>query len=80
MDSPFKTMARKYGVSEAQLLLKWGIQNGFPVLPKSINEERICQNINLFSFEIDYQDMASISNLDRGDGIAWTSGDPCRVA
>lgn len=78
-DSPFKLMAKKYGVSEAQVLLRWGIQNGYPVLPKSTNVERLRQNADLFSFRIDDADMASIRKMDRGDGVAWSVGDPTKA-
>jgi 2,5-diketo-D-gluconate reductase A len=73
-------MAQKYGVSEAQVLLRWGVQNGYAVLPKSANAARIRQNINLFSFAIDDADMAAIAEMDRGDGVAWSSGDPTKVS
>jgi len=75
-DSPFKAMASKYGVTEAQVLLRWGVQMGFAVLPKSLNPERMRQNIDLFGFEIDAVDMALIEDMDRGDGVAWATGDP----
>ena len=75
-DSPFKEMAARYGVTEAQLLLRWGVQKGFAVLPKSQNPERMRQNIDLFGFEIDAADMARIETMDRGDGVAWPNGDP----
>lgn len=78
--SPFKAMAQKYAVSEAQVLLRWGIQKGYAVLPKSANVERIRQNIDLFSFEIDDEDMAAIAEMDRGEGVAWSSGDPTKVS
>lgn len=74
----FKGMAEKYGVSEAQLLLRWGVQNGYAVLPKSLNPDRMQQNIDLFSFAIDDGDMAKMSTMDRGDGVAWASGDPSK--
>ena len=74
----FKGMAEKYGVSEAQLLLRWGVQNGYAVLPKSLNQERMRQNINLFSFAIDEADMAQLTTMDRGDGVAWATGDPSK--
>ncbi|MCV2873942.1 aldo/keto reductase [Defluviimonas sp. WL0050] len=74
--SPFKAMAAKYGVTEAQVLLRWGVQKGFAVLPKSLNAERMRQNIDLFGFEIDEGDMAMIEGMDRGDGVAWATGDP----
>jgi len=74
----FQDMAAKYNVSEAQLLLRWGVQNGYAVLPKSLNPDRMRQNINLFSFAIDDADMALMATMDRGDGVAWASGDPSK--
>ncbi|MGB7982734.1 MAG: aldo/keto reductase [Candidatus Nanopelagicales bacterium] len=79
-DSPFAAMARKHGVSEAQVLLRWGVQQGYAVLPKSTNPERIAQNADLFSFRLDDQDMASIAQLDRGTAVAWAIGDPTTFA
>ena len=35
--------------------------------------------MDLFSFEIEQEDMSAIEDMDRGDGIAWASGDPCMV-
>jgi 2,5-diketo-D-gluconate reductase A len=77
--SPFKIMAKKYDVTEAQVLLRWALQNGYAVLPKSTSEERIRQNFDLFSFEIDNEDMAAIAAMDRGEGVAWSAGDPLKV-
>ena len=74
----FKAMAEKYRVSEAQLLLRWGVQNGYAVLPKSLSPERMRQNIDLFSFVIEDADMAYMATMDRGDGVAWASGDPSK--
>lgn len=79
-DSPFKALARKYGVSEAQVLLRWGVQQGYPVLPKSTNPARLRQNADIFSFHIDAADMAAIERMDRGDGVAWSVGDPTKAA
>ncbi|MEU7827546.1 MULTISPECIES: aldo/keto reductase [unclassified Nonomuraea] len=75
-DSPFKALAAKYGVTEARLLLRWGVQNGYPVLPKSINPARMRENADLFSFAIDDEDMRAITAMDRGQGVAWGSSDP----
>jgi 2,5-diketo-D-gluconate reductase A len=72
----FAAMAAKYGVTEAQLLLRWGIQNGYAVLPKSLNQDRMRENLNLFSFSIDEHDMNSLAQMDRGNGLAWSMGDP----
>ncbi|MBV9847576.1 MAG: aldo/keto reductase [Kutzneria sp.] len=78
-DAPFKVMAAKYGVSEAQVLLRWAIQKGYPVLPKSTNPGRIRKNADIFGFGLDDKDMAAIEKMDRGDGIAWAMGDPTKA-
>jgi 2,5-diketo-D-gluconate reductase A len=79
-DAPFKVLAKKYGVSEAQVLLRWAVQKGFPVLPKSTNPDRIRQNADIFGFDIQDEDLATIERMDRGDGIAWASGDPTKAS
>lgn len=79
-NSYFKTLATKYGVTEAQILLRWGIQNGYPVLPKSTNPDRMRQNADVFSFEIDADDMAAIAQQDRGQGVAWGADDPTHAS
>lgn len=75
----FIEMASKYGVTEAQFLLRWAVQQGFPVLPKSLNINRMQQNLDLFGFAISEEDMKFIETLDRGDGIAWDMGDPSLI-
>lgn len=72
-------MAAKYNVTGAQLLLRWGVQNNYPVLPKSLNPARMRENFDIFSFSIDESDMAVMSTIDRGDGLAWSVGDPTLV-
>lgn len=78
-DTVFKAMAEKHHVTEAQLLLRWGVQNGYAVIPKSLDPERMRQNIDLDGFAIDDEEMALIKTMDRGDGIAWSTGDPSQV-
>ena len=78
-DSPFKEMASRYGVTEAQVLLRWAVQQQYAVLPKSTSPERIKTNADVFSFEISYEDMQAIRGMDRGDGVAWAVGDPTQV-
>lgn len=79
-DNLFAELAASYGVSEAQLLLRWGIQNGYAILPKSLNPVRMRQNVDLGGFEITPADMERIRQMDRGDGIAWSMGDPTKVS
>lgn len=76
--SPFKQIAQKHNVSESQVLLRWGVQQQIPVIPKSTNVQRMKQNLDVFSFELDAEDMAILAKQDKGDGVAWVSGDPSR--
>jgi 2,5-diketo-D-gluconate reductase A len=78
-DSPFKALAAKYGVTEAQVLLRWGVQNGYPVLPKSTKPERMRENADLFSFTLSDAEMAAMASMERGDGLAWSIGDPTKL-
>ncbi len=79
VDAPFKAIAKKCGVSEAQVLLRWAIQKGYPVLPKSTNPDRIRKNADIFGFNLDHEDMSAIEKMDRGDGVAWAMGDPTKA-
>jgi 2,5-diketo-D-gluconate reductase A len=77
-ESPlFTSLAAKYGVTTSQLLLRWALQSGFPILPKSNRPARIDLNMDLFGFNIDVDDMSSIDALDENKTFAWPSGDPC---
>jgi 2,5-diketo-D-gluconate reductase A len=78
-ESPFRSKAVKYGVTEAQFLLRWAVQQGFGVLPKTTNASRLTQNLDLHGFEIDSEDMAEIAMMDRGEGLAWAAGDPTQT-
>jgi len=78
-DSAFKVMAAKYGVSEAQVLLRWAVQQGYPVIPKSTNPARIRSNADIFGFSIDAGDLAAIATLNRDNAVAWAMGDPTQA-
>ena len=75
LESPFKKMASKYDVTEAQVLLKWALQLGYAILPKSIQIDRMQENFEL-NFRIDEEDMNLIEQLDRGGSVTWEYGDP----
>jgi 2,5-diketo-D-gluconate reductase A len=49
-------------------VLRWHIQHGFIVFPKSVTPERIQENFRLFDFELEPGDMEQIDSLDRGEG------------
>lgn len=57
-------VAEKYGKSPAQVVLRWHIQQGLIAIPKSVHEERIKQNIDVFDFELSEEDFAQIATLD----------------
>ena len=73
---PCEDIANKYGVTVPQLFLKWAIQLGYPVLPKSVKYDRLKENLSLDHFEISIDDMTSISNvaINEQKCLAW-SGD-----
>lgn len=76
--SPFKKLAAKYEVTEAQILLKWALQLGYAILPKSIQIERMKKNFDL-EFTLTESDMMLIEQLDRGGSVTWEYGDPLAV-
>jgi len=69
LDDPVLTgLAQKYGKSPAQVVLRWHVQLGNIVFPKSMHAERMRENIDVFDFELAGDDMQEISALDRGAG------------
>lgn len=59
-------IAEAHGRTPAQVLIRWHVQLGNIVIPKSVNPERIVSNFDVFDFELSEQDMASIGSLDDG--------------
>jgi diketogulonate reductase-like aldo/keto reductase len=57
-------LAGKYGVSVAQLCIRWCLQNEFLPLPKSVTPSRIKENTNVFAFEISAEDMAFMNGME----------------
>lgn len=66
-----KALAGKYNKSTAQVVLRWLIQKGVVVIPKSANKKRIEENFNVFDFELSFDDMAAIKSLDKGSGLIY---------
>ena len=61
-------VAARAGRTPAQVLLRWCLQHGIPVIPKSTHRERISENARIFDFELSEQDMAALDALDRTRG------------
>ena len=56
-------IARKHGRTPAQVVLRWHLQIGNVVIPKSVTPSRIKENIDVFGFTLDTEDLAAISAL-----------------
>ena len=68
LDDPTLTgVAERHGRSVAQVVLRWHIQHGMIVFPKSVTPERIRENIAIFDFELEPVDVEAIDALDRGE-------------
>ncbi len=65
-DETIAAIAASHGKTPAQVMLRWHLQQGRSVIPKSTNPERIAQNIDVFDFELTAAELASIDGLDRG--------------
>ncbi|GAB3291676.1 aldo/keto reductase [Parasphingorhabdus pacifica] len=68
-DQTLSSMAEKYGKSAAQIVLRWHLQLGNVVIPKSVTPSRIRDNIDVFGFEIADDDMSVIASLDAGERV-----------
>lgn len=63
------SIAQKYGKSTAQVILRWNIQRGVVVIPKSVKKERMKQNFDIFDFALNDEDMQKISQMDTKDSL-----------
>lgn len=60
------TIGAKYGKSAAQVALRWNVQRGVVVIPKSVHKDRMEQNMDIWDFALSGEDMAEIAKLDIG--------------
>lgn len=67
-DPTIGEVARKHGKTPAQVIIRWHIDNGLVVIPKSVTPSRIQSNVDVFDFRLDEDDMAKIATLDAADG------------
>ena len=59
-------IARKHGKTPAQVILRWNVQQGVVVIPKSVHRERMEENLAIWDFALDQDDLARIATLDKG--------------
>ncbi|MFD9304121.1 aldo/keto reductase [Streptomyces sp. NPDC060048] len=69
-----------YDKSAAQVVLRWLVQRGIVTIPKSVNPDRMAQNIDVFDFELTDDQMARIAALDTGTTLFFDHRDPKMVA
>ena len=78
LEETVKALAAKKGKTPAQVLLRWGLERGTSIIPKSTKVHRMKENIDILSFKLDSDDMAELATLQRGrrfnDPGAFTLG------
>ena len=74
-----KAIGAKYGKTSAQVMLRWHIQRGVVVIPKSTHAERMVENISVFDFELTTDEMSRIAALDTAESSFFSHQDPVMV-
>lgn len=74
-----KAIGDKYGKTPAQVILRWHLQRGIVVIPKSTHRERMEENLRVFDFNLSPEDMACIAGLDRHQSAFFSHNDPAMV-
>lgn len=77
--SELKEIGDKYGKTVAHVILRWHLQRGIVVIPKSTHLERMKENFNVFDFELAQEDMDVISKLDKNESSFFSHQDPSIV-
>ena len=72
-------IGQKYAKSSAQVALRWNIQRGVVVIPKSTHKERMAENLAVFDFQLSQEDMVAIRALDDGQSLFFSHYDPATV-
>ncbi|MCQ1999975.1 aldo/keto reductase [Arthrobacter zhaoxinii] len=79
-DPTLSAVGGAHGKSIPQVVLRWLIQRGIVVIPKSVRPDRMAENFDVFDFELSPQEMASIADLDTGKSLFFDHRDPEAVA
>lgn len=74
-----KAIGDKSGKTAAQVMLRWNLQRGVVVIPKSTHYERMVENINVFDFELTNEEMNTLAGLDTATSSFFSHQDPAMV-
>jgi len=74
-DPVLAEIGARYGKTPAQVLIRWGLDKGFVVLPKSVHAHRIGENYNVFDFSLSADDQERLDGLDEGLATGWDPTD-----
>ena len=69
----------KYGKSNGQVILRWLIQRGIVVIPKSVHKTRMAENFDVFDFELSPEDMKTMASLDKNESQFFDHRDPAAI-
>ena len=72
-------IAAKYGKSNGQVILRWLLQRGITVIPKSVHQKRMAENIDVFDFELTDDDMKKMESLDKNESQFFDHRDPVTI-
>lgn len=72
-------IADKYGKSNGQVILRWLLQRGITVIPKSVHQKRMAENIDVFDFELSTEDMQTMASLDKNESQFFDHRDPVTI-
>lgn len=72
-------IAQKYGKSNGQVILRWLLQRGITVIPKSVHRNRMEENLNVFDFELSATEMQTMASLDKNESQFFDHRDPVTI-
>ncbi|WP_436667272.1 aldo/keto reductase [Latilactobacillus sakei] len=78
-DERIAAIGSRYGKSNGQVILRWLLQRGIVVIPKSVHQNRMAENINVFDFELTTAEMATMNDLDKGESQFFDHRDPAAI-